>query len=141
MTLVIKSFDELTSKELYEILRARAKVFVNEKRMTCIDPDGRDHLTTHVMLTSDDALLAYLRCERIDDYIKIGRVLTLTHGAGHGRILLEWALPKLLELYSVRKAVVHSQTDAEGFYSALGFVRTSDVYVEENVPHVTMEKC
>lgn len=43
MNWTIKTFDELTSKEIYEILRSRAEVFVKEQKISYVDPDGVDY--------------------------------------------------------------------------------------------------
>ena len=42
MELVIKRFDELTLKELYEILRIRVDVFVVEQACPYPEIDGKD---------------------------------------------------------------------------------------------------
>ena len=39
MDLISKKFDELTKEELYEILRARAKIFVVEQNICYLDMD------------------------------------------------------------------------------------------------------
>jgi ElaA protein len=43
MNFVAKEFDELTTKELYEILKARAKVFIVEQGIQCQDMDDVDY--------------------------------------------------------------------------------------------------
>ena len=40
MDIVVKSFDELTTVELYEILKARAAIFVVEQNCVYQDLDG-----------------------------------------------------------------------------------------------------
>ena len=44
MEFFIKSFDELSAREVYEILRARAEVFVAEQQICCADPDCEDFI-------------------------------------------------------------------------------------------------
>ena len=48
MNLVIKSFEELTKRELYEILRVRSEVFVVEQECVYQDLDGLDYDSIHV---------------------------------------------------------------------------------------------
>ncbi len=139
MRLTVKSFDDLSNREIYEILAARADIFTVERGMTCLDPDGRDLTCLHAILRDDDGTLcAYLRAQSIDGRLKIGRVLTLTHGVGHGRALLETAIPELIRITGLDETVVHSQLSARGFYEALDFTAVSDIYDEAGVPHITM---
>ena len=44
MEFCAKFFDELTTKELYEIVRARTEVFLMEQKIICRDFDGEDYL-------------------------------------------------------------------------------------------------
>lgn len=140
MELKIKNFKELSGTEVYEILRARAEIFVLQQGIKCCDPDGLDYECTHCMLYDGDTLLAYLRAHPTEGgAVKIGRVLTLTHGLGHGLKLMRESMPTLAELYGTRKICVNAQRQAEGFYKKLGFVTVSDEFLEEGVAHVAME--
>lgn len=140
MELNVKSFDELTARELYEILRAREIIFTHEKGMHCHDIDGCDYNSLHIFLTEQSRLIAYLRASDLGgENVKIGRVLTLTHGMGHGRALMTGAMSAIREKLQASKITVHAQCDAVPFYEKMGFVRISEEYLEEGVPHITME--
>ncbi len=140
MELCIKTFDELSSSEIYEILRARAQIFVAEKKMTCVDPDGKDRDCLHAYFWDSGSVTAYLRAEKVNGTtVKIGRVLSLMHRTGLGGRLMRSALPVIAKRLNASQILVHSQLDASGFYEKLGFIRTSDVYMEENVPHISMQ--
>ena len=86
-----KRFDELTTTELYEILRARVAVFVVEQQCTAQEVDGRDYDSLHVFYEQEDGqVAACLRIfEREEGTIQIGRVLTVKRGQGLGRKLLK----------------------------------------------------
>ena len=43
MKVVSKFFDELTTRELYEILKARSEIFAVEQNCVYQDLDGRDY--------------------------------------------------------------------------------------------------
>ena len=140
MKLNVKRFSELRTEELYEILRAREEIFTHEKGMVCRDIDGADYNSLHIFLTEDGELIAYLRAIELDvGNVKIGRVLTLTHGMGHGRILMTGAISALQDKLSAKKITVHAQYDAIPFYEKMGFSKISSEYLEEGVWHVTME--
>ena len=64
----ICSFDALTTHELYEMMRARADVFVGEEKILYPDADGVDYDSIHVFRTdSDGRVIAYLRMFRKAD--------------------------------------------------------------------------
>ena len=138
MDFKVKTFDELTTREIYNILRAREEIFTHEKGMRCHDIDGKDYVCLHCMLTEGDELLAYLRAEKTDTGAKIGRVITLTHGKGHGRILMEGSVTAVANFFGTDTIEVHAQYDAVGFYSKMGFSPISDEFIEEGVRHIAM---
>ena len=134
-----KYFSELTTRELYEIIRAREEIFLLEQNIVCRDLDRVDYDSLHCFLTEDGELIAYLRAYALDGGARIGRVHSLTHGKGHGSRLMNEALPVIREKFNTDKITVHAQKHAEGFYRNIGFIPTSDDLLEENVPHVAME--
>lgn len=142
MELKSKKFADLSSTEIYEILRARAQIFIVEQGMNCLDPDGDDYKALHIFLEENGRVAAYLRAfqdEQDKTAVKIGRVLTLSHGIGLGRKLIEKAIPELKKLFSAEKIVLHSQKTAIGFYEKLGFIPISDEFLEAGVWHISME--
>lgn len=139
MEIKAKFFEELTTKELYEIVRSRTEIFLLEQKIICQDFDGVDYEALHCFLEEKGRVVAYLRAYRTAGAVKIGRVLSLTHGAGLGRKLMEEAIPMIQKKFACNKLVIHSQKQAQGFYEKLGFVVTSPDYLEEGIPHVTME--
>ena len=140
MTFYAKKFDELSSRELYEILRSRAEIFVVEQSIKYVDMDGIDYNSLHCFVEDGERMIAYLRAFYDNDgSVKIGRVLTLDHGKGVGRTLMESALEAIREKLPTHLIYVNAQEHAKGFYEKLGFVTVSDIFYEENIPHIRME--
>ena len=139
MELKIKLFNELTTRELYEIARARTEIFLMEQRIVCQDLDRVDYDALHCFLEQDGKLLAYLRAYHTENGVKIGRVLSITHGVGHGAHLMEKSLPEIKKRLRGKRILLHAQAHAQGFYEKFGFAVTSPEFLEEGVPHVTME--
>ena len=140
MNLQVKFFEELTTRELYEIVRSRTEIFLLEQHIICQDFDGVDYDALHCFLEENGKVLAYLRAYPVGEgTVKIGRVLSITHGKGHGTKLMTESLPLIWEKLSCEKAIIHAQKQAQGFYEKLGFVVTSPDYLEEGIPHATME--
>lgn len=139
MNFISKKFDELTVYELYEILKSRSEVFLLEQNIICQDMDGVDCESLHCFLWQDGRVIACLRAYYSGkDTVKIGRVLTLTHGQGHGRLLMIEALKAIREKMPCKNIVVSAQTQALGYYERCGFKVISDEYLEEGIPHVKM---
>ncbi len=142
MKLHIKTFSELANTELYEILRARAEVFMIELGMHCRDLDGVDYHALHCFFEKDGKVLAYLRAfgdEENPRVAYIGRVLTTVRGAGLGKRLMQDCVTAVKERLHRDRIVVHAQLQAAGFYEKLGFRVISDTYMEAGVLHVTMQ--
>lgn len=140
MNFYAKKFDELSTRELYEILRSRAEIFVAEQNIRYIDMDGIDYNSLHCYTEDGGRVIAYLRAFYDNDgSVKIGRVLTISHGRGVGRVLMESALSAIKEKMPTHLIYVNAQEHAVGFYKKLGFTVVSDVFFEEGIPHYRME--
>ena len=59
--IAVKAFGELTTEELYEILKARFKVFVVEQRCFYLDLDDIDYESTHIFVRDGRDVIAYAR--------------------------------------------------------------------------------
>ena len=142
MNLIIKKFDELTNKELYEILKSRAAIFIIEQNINYQDLDDIDYNSLHCFYKENDKVTAYLRAFYKDDnkdIVKIGRVLTLKHNQGLGRKLLTESLPQIIKIMKPKKITMDAQKNAIGFYQKFGFQVVSDEFIEEEILHVIME--
>ena len=138
MDWTIKTFDELTAREIYEILKSRAEIFVKEQRIIYVDQDDVDYRSWHIFATENGRVCAYLRAfKEGEDTVKIGRVLTLVHGKGIGTRLMKYAIDELKP--KCRKIIMDAQKHAVPFYQRLGFKTTSEEYLEEGIPHFDME--
>ncbi len=143
MTLHIKSFPELTARELYEILRVRAAVFVVEQNCVYPDPDGIDLHSIHVWLEEKGKILAYLRLFRKageTDTVQIGRVLTTERGKGYGAQILQAGIKAAQTRLQSKELYLEAQSYAIGFYEKAGFRVTSAEFLEDGIPHVQMTR-
>ena len=82
MNFAIKTFNELTIDELYEIVKSRFEVFVCEQKIIEDQEfDDKDKVSYHIMLKENDKVVAYCRIVPKEigyDYTSIGRVLVLS---------------------------------------------------------------
>lgn len=134
-----KYFDELSTKELYEILRARAEIFVVEQNCVYQDLDGIDYESLHVFAEEGGKVTAYLRAfYKDEDTVQMGRVLTLRHGEGLGGKLLREGIAQIRARMRPAKICIDAQCYATGFYEREGFRICSEEFLEDGIPHVQM---
>ena len=134
-----KLFHELTTTEIYEILRARSAIFVVEQNCPYQDIDGEDYRSRHMFYEEDQRVLAYLRAYRLsDDTVRMGRVLTVHHGTGLGGELLKKGIAEIRETMHPRYILIEAQCYASGYYAREGFRVCSDEFLEDGIPHIRM---
>ena len=141
MNVIIKKYEDLTLDELYDIKKKKIKIFVVEQNALCDEIDGKDRNAYHVFIREDGEIKAYLRVFSNDDSnreVKIGRVLTTERGKGYGRLIMEKGIELARKVYNPKIINVHSQTQAMDFYAKFGFKQVSDVFIEDTLPHVSM---
>ena len=141
MKLQIKRFCELTSEELYDILRLRISVFVAEQQCPYMETDGLDSAAVHVWLEDENGIEAYLRV--LDrgvesEHCAIGRVIAAKRGCGLGRRIMEEGLRVAREYFGADAVYLEAQSYACGFYERLGFRQISDEFLLDGIPHVKM---
>ena len=134
-----KFFNELTTTELYEIMKVRSQVFHLEQNIHYLDHDDVDYDALHCFIKEDDHIIAYLRAYYTIDEVKIGRVLTVKRGQGLGKELMIKSIESIKEKMHTNIIKLDAQKHAEGFYTKLGFITTSEIYLEEGIEHVDME--
>ena len=142
MIFFAKNFSELTNKELYGILKARFQIFVTEQKYLRLDPDGNDPDCLHCFLVENDTVVACLRAQytnKAKKEVKIGRIVTLTHGGGIGKLLMTESISAIKEKMPFNRLFVHSRDSAIGYYEKMGFVTVSESFDDCGVPHVEME--
>ncbi|AZB31424.1 MULTISPECIES: GNAT family N-acetyltransferase [Chryseobacterium] len=140
----IKSFEELTTSELYEIIKARVDVFVVEQDTPYPDLDGYDQKALHLWAEQEDkTVLAY--CRIFDRGIKynetsIGRVLTTEKARGKnlGKQLIQYAVETIENRFKTSEVRISAQDYLLRFYSGFGFTATEKKYLEDNIPHTEM---
>lgn len=142
MNFFAKEFCELTTTELYEILKARAEIFIIEQNIHYQDCDDVDYKSLHCFIKENNKILAYLRAYYKDNdktAVKVGRVLTVTHGIGLGTELLEKSIPVIKSKMKCNRIYMDAQKHAVGFYEKAGFKIVSGEFLEEGIVHVAME--
>jgi len=140
MQFCVKTFNELSNTELYNILKIRSEVFVVEQACVYNDMDGVDISSYHVFCVERGNITAYLRIIPEDDgKVKIGRVCSYEKRTGLGTLLLKEGIKASKEILGAEKIIVNAQNYIKNFYAKQGFVQTSGEFYEVGIPHVRME--
>lgn len=139
----IKRFDELTTTELYQILRLRTAVFVVNQQRIYQEVDNRDLKAIHVFaLAGNNEIVAYARVFLTDNGQKVtfGRVVTSeqVRGQGVGGQLLTKIMQTIRHSFPGKPIEIESQAQVQGFYERAGFVAQGEPFIYESTPHVKM---
>lgn len=136
---------ELDSATLYGLLSLRVAVFVVEQQCPYQELDGRDLSCSseHLLVHQHDEIVATLRLlvpETADEPVVIGRVVihNAHRGDGLGHRLLEAALARIGERWPGRDSYLSAQAHLQGFYARHGFEPVTDIYLEDDIPHIGM---
>lgn len=138
-------FEDLGTREFYEIVKAREEVFVVEQQCPYQEVDSLDPLAWHLQATVDARLAAYVRLVGPGDRFaepSIGRVMTLKAFRGHryGRALMSEAIRFTGQVYPGLGIRIGAQVYLTDFYASFGFVAVSESYDEDGIPHIDMRK-
>ena len=145
MEISIKSFEELDSTELYELLALRAEVFVVEQDCAYQDPDGKDFHALHVLGRLQGQLVSYARvysADKPEQWVNIGRIVVKpshrSMGLGKEIVLASEAAAK--NHYQDHKIKLSAQSYLQKFYNELGYISSGETYLEDGIPHIEMIK-
>ena len=141
----IKPFENLATNELYDILRLRSEIFVVEQNCVYLDLDGKDKLALHLYGEFEDEIVAYSRLFKPGitfDNASIGRVVVAANYRDRkwGHDLMLEAIAAIQMHYSESKITIGAQLYLKKFYESHGFIQSSEMYLEDDIPHIVMKK-
>jgi len=136
-----KRFQELSTDELYELLRVRSEVFVVEQDCVYQDLDGDDQQAIHLWMTVADKIVAMARVCPAGTHmpeISIGRVITTERGKGYGNLIMLRAIEAATQCFGATQIDIEAQEYARGFYEGVGFRQSSETFMLDGIPHIKM---
>lgn len=140
--MIIKlAVNEIDKESVFEIRRL---VFVNEQKVPLekeIDAFDKSDSVLHLIGIHADKPVAASRIRFVDNYAKLERIAVLKdfRGKNFGAEMVI-AMEKEILNHHCNKAVLNAQTYAEDFYKKLGYTTNSDVFMDADMPHITMNK-
>jgi ElaA protein len=130
--------DRMSARQLYDVLRLRAEVFVVEQDCPYLDLDGADldPTTRHLWIeASAGGPLATARVVDEGGAWRVGRVVTRPEARGSGLAarLVEHALAT-----TGRPVLLSAQSHLAAWYADFGFVVDGPEFLEDGIPHTPM---
>ncbi|SFZ90191.1 ElaA protein [Flaviramulus basaltis] len=141
----VKTFSELTTQELYNLLQLRSEVFVVEQDCVYQDIDGKDQKALHVLGFKNNKIIAYTRIFKPGDYFEyasIGRVVVAKNERQfkYGYDIMNASIEAIKTHYKVSKIKISAQCYLKQFYTNLSFKAIGEEYLEDDIPHIAMIK-
>jgi len=141
----VKTFDELSTVELYELLQLRSEIFVVEQDCVYQDLDGKDQKALHIIGATKGVIVAYTRIFRAGDYLEkasIGRVVVKGNQRkhGYGVEIMKASIKAIEEEFRETIIALSAQTYLKRFYNSFDFKENGEEYLEDGIPHIMMVK-
>lgn len=136
----IQHTKDLSPQELVNIMIERVKVFVVEQNCPYQEVDEADLKAEHVLLKHENQIVAYARLLYDEAVNRIGRVLVneAYRKKQLGYKLMDTAIAHLQEKEPHKPIQISAQAHLVRFYGSFGFKQISDIYLEDDIPHVDM---
>lgn len=139
----IKTFEQLSNRQLYLILQARVDVFVVEQQCPYPELDNYDDQAIHLYMMDKDQLFAYARLLPAGSRYQepsIGRVLVVKNhrGKGYAYQLMNKAIDYMISNWNENTIKIQAQTYLQSFYESFGFQQITEPYLEDDIPHIDM---
>jgi predicted GNAT family N-acyltransferase len=131
-----------SGREIDDALELRRSIFVDEQGVTLeADRDGRDGEAVHLVAVAGGRVVGTLRLLPAGDVSRLGRMVVdpALRGSGIGSRMLE-AADQVAREMGHRRITLHAQVPARAVYERAGYREEGDVFVEQGIEHVAMEK-
>lgn len=143
MEFIVKTFEKLSTNELYDVLQLRSEVFVVEQDCVYQDIDRKDQKAYHVLGYKNQKLVAYSRIFNSGDYFalpSIGRIVVKEEERKHkyGHKLVEKSIQFIEQRFKEKDILISAQQYLIKFYNFHGFHQQGKMYLEDGIPHVKM---
>lgn len=141
----IKTFNELSTQELYDLLQLRSEIFVVEQDCVYQDLDGKDHKALHILGYKANKIVAYTRVFKPGDYFKessIGRVVVKANERQHkyGYDIMNASIRAIKTYFNETTIRISAQVYLRKFYGNLEFKAVGEEYFEDGIVHINMIK-
>lgn len=139
-----KHFKDLSVDEYFEILFLRSEIFIIEQNCPYMDVDEKDRKAFHLFgRNAEGKVIAVTRIlpKGISyEEMSIGRVALKKEfrGTGIGDELMQESIRFIEQNFGKQNIRISAQEYLLNFYQKQGFKPVSEMYLEDNQPHVEM---
>lgn len=141
----LHTFDALSNRDLYGILRLRSEIFVVEQKSIYLDADDLDVRPDvfHFYGKIDQKIIAYSRIFAPGLYgssTRFGRITVHTslRGTGVGHMLVNKTMEIMYARWPACNINISAQSYLRKFYEKHGFKVSGEEYLEDGIPHLPM---
>ena len=137
-------FQQLSTNQLYDLLRLRLDVFIFEQQCIYHDIDDLDPDCFHLLGYDGKQLIAYLRLIPAEFHdsgnIALGRIISLAvrRGSGIGKSMMELAIQYAIEHFPDQDIQLAAQYYLLSFYEKFGFNSIGEPYDDDGIMHIDM---
>ncbi len=139
------SFSQLSTQQLYQLIKLRIDIFVVEQNCPYPELDDKDHQigVKHLLGYQEGKLVAYARLLPPGisyPEVSIGRIVTnqAYRQQGLGKQLINSALQHCEQLWPKQNIQIGAQLYLLNFYQSFAFKQISKEYLEDGIPHIDM---
>ena len=131
--------------DLEKAFYIRKEVFVEEQGVPLEDEfdefDTLDGQCEHILAYCNEKTVGTGRLRVVDGLGKLERICILEpyRKFGLGKVIIQ-TLEEIAKDKEIDRVKLHGQTQAEGFYKKLGYQTSSNVFIEDGIPHILMIK-
>ncbi len=136
----VKKWNELTPKEIWQILDLRISTFVVEQKRIYHEIDKTDLSALHIFAIENDKIVAYTRIFLDGNFVSFGRVVTSKNvrGHGYGMKLLKKIMATIKDYFPGKEIEIEAQEQVKDFYKKIGFKTIGTPFMFESTPHIKM---
>lgn len=140
----IKHFRDLSSEELYNILKLRSEIFVVEQQCVYLDCDDKDKVSIQLFKKNHngDVVASVRILPKGISYTEpsIGRVVVRKdyRGKGIASRMMKAAIDYIKREFNDSPIRISAQLHLLEFYKSVGFQPVSEPYLEDNIRHIEM---
>lgn len=141
MKITIEKLVDMSPVSVYEMFKLRVDVFVVEQNCPYPEIDTLDQECLHLQIKDENTLAAYCRIISEGETARIGRVIVnpTFRGQQLGRQLMTAAIEEIARSKAYKWMELSAQSHLQNFYGSFGFKAISEVYLEDNIPHIDMK--
>lgn len=141
----MKSKRVTVNHDLKIAFHIRKEVFVEEQGVLLEDEfdefDTLNGLCEHILVYYHEQPVGTGRLRVVDGLGKLERICILDsyRKFGLGKVIIK-TLEEIAKEKGIFQVKLHGQTQAEGFYKKIGYQTSSNVFIEDGIPHILMIK-